>query len=227
MLQISSEIQTLVGRYKVHGNARFLSHQETMRVVARAVIRSGIALIYSQGYNPHPKLSLPLPRNVGLASDDELFCAGVQASCSQTCENFSFSDLIAKQLPEGFELVSVAVTEKPVTYQPVEVEYLVKINHRQETRQLFSDVQKLNEQIQAGRQILIERITDEKGSVKTIDAGKFLKSFEIARQGVGVFCRVLPTGTIRPDEILRLLGMDSYEISSSIIRKQITWQIDE
>ena len=76
------------GRYKIHGNARFLSHQETMRVIARAIIRSGIALIYSQGYNPHPKLSLPLPRNVGLASDDELFCAGIQASCSKRARIF-------------------------------------------------------------------------------------------------------------------------------------------
>ena len=191
-----------------------------MRVIARAIIRSGIALIYSQGYNPHPKLSLPLPRNVGLASDDELFCVRIQAS-----ENLSFTDLIAEQLPDGFELIWVAVTGKPVTYRSVEVEYLVK--PAKKTQRLLSDIQKINERIQAGGEILIERTINQKGDVKTVDVAKFLKLFENTGQGVKVFCKVLPTGTIRPDEILKLLGIEPCEISGSIIRKQITWRIDE
>jgi len=191
-----------------------------MRVIARAVIRSGIALIYSQGFNPHPKLSLPLPKNVGLASDDELFCVRIEAS-----ENLSFKDLIAEQLPDGFELVSVVVIERPVTYRPVEVEYLVK--PAEKTQRLFSDIQKINEQIQTSSEILIERTINQKGDIKTVDVAKFLKLFEITEQGIRVFCRVLPTGTIRPDEILKLLGMEPCEISSSIIRKQVIWQIDE
>ncbi len=187
-----------------------------MRVIARATVRSGIALIYSQGFNPHPKLSLPLPRNVGLASDDELFCVKIEAS-----EGFSFKELIAEQLPGGFELVSVAVTEKPVTYRPIEVEYLVKPAEK------ITDIQKINEQVQTGSEILIERTINSQGDVKTVDIAKFLRLFEFTAQGVRVFCRVLPTGTVRPDEILKLLGMQPCEISSSIIRKQVTWQIDE
>jgi len=195
-----------------------------MRVIARAIIRSGIEPAYSQGYNPHLKLSLPLPRNVGLASDDELFCAGIEASCRQQSGNSSFADSIAEQLPEGLELISVEIIEKPVAYQPVEVEYLVKVNLSEKQEQFFAKIQKINEQIQAGSEILIERTVNQEGDVKTIDVGKFLKSFEIVQQGARVFCRVLPTGTIRPDEILRLLNMDSYEVSSSIVRKKVIWQ---
>ncbi len=193
-----------------------------MRVIARAIIRSGIVPIYSQGYNPHLRLSLSLPRNVGLASDDELFCVRIQVS-----ESFLFKDSIAEQLPAGFELVRVEVIEKSVTYQPIEVEYLVKVNLSGKTQQFFSDIQRLNEQIQAGSELLIERTINRKGNVKTVDVGKFLKFFEIVQQGIRVFCKILPAGTIRPDEILKLLGMEPCEISSSIIRKQITWRIDE
>lgn len=195
-----------------------------MRVIARAIIRSGIEPAYSQGYNPHLKLSLPLPRNVGLASDDELFCAEIEASCRQQSGNFSFADSIAEQLPEGLELISVEIIEKPVTYRPVEVEYLVKVNLSEKQEQFFAKIQKINEQIQAGSEILIERTVNREGDVKTVDVGKFLKFFEIVQQGAMVFCRVLPTGTIRPDEILRLLNMDSYEVSSSIVRKKVIWQ---
>jgi radical SAM-linked protein len=195
-----------------------------MRVISRAIIRSGIEPAYSQGYNPHLKLSLPLPRNVGLASDDELFCAGIEALCRQQSGDSSFADSIAEQLPEGLELISVEIIKKPVAYQPVEVEYLVKVNLSEKQEQFFAKIQRINEQIQAGSEILIERTVNQEGDVKTVDVGKFLKSFEIVQQGARVFCRVLPTGTIRPDEILRLLNMDSYEVSSSIVRKKVIWQ---
>ena len=184
-----------------------------MRVIARAIVRSGIEPSYSQGYNPHLRLSLPLPRNVGLASDDELFCVRIEAS-----ENLSFKDLIAEQMPEGLELVSVEITTNPVTYQPVEVEYLVKPAGK------GADIQKINERIGSGGEIPIERTINKEGDVKTVDVAKFLKSFEIVQDGIRVFCKVLPTGTIRPDEILRLLNMDSYEISNSITRTKIIWQ---
>lgn len=167
---------------------------------------------------------MPLPRNVGLASDDELFCVKIQALSVQNPDELL--GRIAEELPGGFELVSAAVTEKPVTYQPVEVEYLVRVNPSEKMQQFLANIKKLNEQIQAGRQILIERTLDQKGSVKTVDVGKFLKPFEITQQGIRVFCKVFPTGTIRPDEILKLLKMETHQISSEVIRKQITWQIN-
>jgi radical SAM-linked protein len=197
-----------------------------MRVIARAIIRSGIGLIYSQGYNPHPRFSLPLPRNVGLASDDELFCIKIQTQGRQQSEDFSFAGLIAEQLPKGFELVSVAVHNQPVMYRPVEVEYLIKIDLQDRAQHFFSDIESLNERLRAEGEIVIERTVNQNGSVKTVDVAKFLKSFDITQQGISVFCKVLPTGTIRPDEILRLLKIEPQEISGSVIRKKITWQID-
>ena len=197
-----------------------------MRVIVRAIIRSGIGLIYSQGYNPHPRFSLPLPRNVGLASDDELFCVKIQTQSKQQSGGFSFAGSIAGQLPKGFELVSVAIHNEPVTYRPVEVEYLVKINLQDKTQQFFSNIESLNERIGGRGEIVIERTVNQEGSVKTVDVAKFLESFDVTQQGISVFCRVLPTGTIRPDEILKLLKMEPGEISISVIRKKITWQID-
>lgn len=187
-----------------------------MRVIARAIVRSGIEPVYSEGFNPHLKLSLPLPRNVGLSSEDELFCVKIKAS-----ENIS-QDSLAKQLPERFELVSFDVTERGISYQPVEVEYFIKVNLPDKREQ----IQRINEQIQAGEEILMERTVNEEGDIKIVDVAKYLKPFEIADNGVRVICRILPSGTIRPDEILRLLDIDSSEISSSIIRKKVSWQIN-
>ena len=63
---------SVIVKFGIKGNLRFLSHAETIRLFERACVRAGIKLVYSQGFNPHPKLSLPLPRTVGVESDDDL-----------------------------------------------------------------------------------------------------------------------------------------------------------
>ena len=60
--------------FSVDGDIRFLGHRDMLRLFARAVVRSafgGLAVRYTQGFNPHPRLSIPLPRPVGIASDAE------------------------------------------------------------------------------------------------------------------------------------------------------------
>ena len=83
--------------------------------------------------------------------------------------------------------------------------------------------------MQVGSFFEIYGLRDAKGNItgsKIVDVAKFLKLFEVCREGVMVFCKVLPAGTIRPDEILELLDMSPSEISTSVVRKQIHWQID-
>jgi radical SAM-linked protein len=43
-------------RYERVGDLRFLSHRETMNVLARALRRARVPVHYTQGFNPQPKL---------------------------------------------------------------------------------------------------------------------------------------------------------------------------
>lgn len=215
----------MAGRYKIHGSIRFLSHQEALRVVQRALLRSGADLIYSQGYNPRPKLSLPLPKSVGLASEDELFCAQIACKGGDG-ENTAMFKNIAAQLPEGFSLTELIVHNGRVAYQPLEAEYLVFINDAEELVKVSSQADKLNGLILAGEEMAIERTLDEKGSVKTVDVGKFLKSFEQVPEGIRVVSKITDRGTIRPDEILRLLSLEPERIGISMVRKKVNWQMN-
>ena len=47
------------------GNIRFISHLDLLRLFKRAFKRSGIELVYSQGFNPHPKLGFAQPLSLG------------------------------------------------------------------------------------------------------------------------------------------------------------------
>jgi len=51
--------------------ARFLSHLEVSAALIRAVNRSGLNLVYSEGFHPHPKISFAFATAVGMESEGE------------------------------------------------------------------------------------------------------------------------------------------------------------
>lgn len=59
-------------RFSKTGRAVYLSHLDLMRTMQRAFLRAGYPLKYSEGFNPHPQISILLPLSVGCASVCEL-----------------------------------------------------------------------------------------------------------------------------------------------------------
>ena len=55
------------------GDARFLSHRNTMDVFERAIRAAGLPARYSEGFNPHMKLSMGPALPLGLESLHEVF----------------------------------------------------------------------------------------------------------------------------------------------------------
>ena len=59
-------------RFEKTGRAVYISHLDLMATMQRAFSRAGLELKYSEGFNPHPLISILLPLSVGTASVCEL-----------------------------------------------------------------------------------------------------------------------------------------------------------
>ena len=59
-------------RFAKTGKAKYISHLDLMSTMQRVLIRAGVGLKYSQGFNPHPTISIALPLSVGCSSVCEL-----------------------------------------------------------------------------------------------------------------------------------------------------------
>ena len=59
-------------RFSKTGRVIYISHLDLMATMHRALIRAGVKLKYSQGFNPHPSISIALPLSVGNSSVCEL-----------------------------------------------------------------------------------------------------------------------------------------------------------
>jgi radical SAM-linked protein len=81
--------------YKV-GNMRFISHLDLQRLFIRAMRRAGIDLVYSLGYNPHPKISIVQPLSLGFES---------------TCDYFEIETAAEENIEEMISAVNAALPE--------------------------------------------------------------------------------------------------------------------
>ncbi|MCL2408942.1 MAG: TIGR03936 family radical SAM-associated protein [Oscillospiraceae bacterium] len=59
-------------RFCKTGNAKYISHLDLMATMQRGLLRAGVNLRYTEGFNPHPIMSIALPLSVGCESVCEL-----------------------------------------------------------------------------------------------------------------------------------------------------------
>jgi len=82
---------------------KFISHLDIMRLWQRALHRAGIPLAYTEGFSPHPRISLAAPLAVGVTSEAEL----MDVFCSKWVSPHSFTAAVSQQLPPGIEISQV------------------------------------------------------------------------------------------------------------------------
>ena len=55
------------------GRLQYISHLDLQRALNRMLLRSGLPIGYSEGFNPHPKLNIALPLSIYQEGERELF----------------------------------------------------------------------------------------------------------------------------------------------------------
>jgi radical SAM-linked protein len=204
-------------KFRVQGILRFISHAEMLKVFQRACARAGIEIQHSQGFNPHPKLSLPLPRPVGIESDDELLCIRMNGNLNES----QIKTMLSAQLPEGCELLSVNFAQTAKSVQPCSVTYIVPVRPECINDKLRVRV----ENLLASESLVMERRIDTKKSkIKMLDVRPFLESIKFDNKSIVVGCRITPAGSVRIGEILELLEIGVEELAAPVKRTNLQWQ---
>lgn len=92
------------------GRAVYISHLDLMRTLTRAFMRAGLRLKYSEGFNPHPNISIALPLSVGCESNCEI----MDFKLTEEREAAEIGGLLSAQLPEGIEVIDVYEAQRKV-----------------------------------------------------------------------------------------------------------------
>ena len=99
-------------RFSKTGRAVYISHLDLMRTMQRAFMRAGYALKYSEGFNPHPQISILLPLSVGCSSQCEL----MDFSLKHDVDLAQLPANLTAAMPEGIEVTDAYEAEKKVKF---------------------------------------------------------------------------------------------------------------
>lgn len=95
-------------RFVKQGRAAYLSHLDVMRTFQRAFIRAGVRVKHSEGFNPHPKMSIAVPLQLGCESVAELLDVTVLEAPEE------LTAALNRALPEGIRVTTAAPPVRPV-----------------------------------------------------------------------------------------------------------------
>jgi radical SAM family uncharacterized protein/radical SAM-linked protein len=95
-------------QYTRKGKLRYLSHLEMTSVILRGLRRAGVALAYTKGFSPAPKVSFGPPLSVGVNGENEYLDMEVYPPFDPV----EYREIINKHMPDGLTFKDMAFIHK-------------------------------------------------------------------------------------------------------------------
>ena len=106
----------VVLKFRKSSAARWLSHLDVIRVLERAIRRAGLPIMYSQGFNPRPRMAFGPPLPLGATSDAEM----IVLRLAQPMDPSELKERLNAQLPDGVEAIEArTVTDDRPALGPI------------------------------------------------------------------------------------------------------------
>ncbi len=180
----------------------------------RALARSGLPVRRTEGFNPRPKITLPLPRSVGVAASDERlvveFSKPVSAGEAQ--------QLLASRLPEGVQLLDAVLLEDARACHPRAATYELRFSPNEAHR-----MQTAVDRFLAAASIPMPRVMPGAGRTRLFDVRPCVQRMECLPDRVRWTQDIHPDGTAKPAEVLEALGLNGRACLHRVERTQVAY----
>ena len=204
--------------YAKDGPLRYTSQLDLARIWERSLRRAGLALLYSQGFNPRPKVQLAVGLPLGYASRCEIVDAWLE---TEIPDEPPVIDRLNAASPRGLTVSDV----RPVDIHAPSLQSLVwsttyLVTFREPPA--LADLSRRVEGLLAQNEIWRER------REKRVDLRPLIDRLSvIAEPAAGLEMRLAASaerGTARPDEVLPELGLDP--AGALVVRTAIQFRPD-
>ncbi len=202
-------------RFRKGGELRFLSHHDLLRAFERMMRRAGLPLRFSQGFHPKPRMVFASALGLGIVGCQEVL--EIELEEPLVCELVHAR--LAEQAPHGMEVLSVqridprttARAHRAVYELPVPVDCLPALGSR---------INELLEQEESW----VERTKPE---ARRINVRAYLIDLTVRRDRLVIELRITPQGSARPEEVLRVLGLDELLPDGAVLERTLLELEDE
>lgn len=181
-----------------------LSHLDYMNVFMRALLRSKLPAAWSEGFNPHLKVSFATALAVGVTSD----CEYVDFELTAPVSEFDVAKRLNAQLPNGAEILRLKKLRgksKPVMSLVDMSRYEIRLPFEEK---FLSAAQSSVRNFNAASEIKFMRVTPKKS--RELEAKKYLVepvtiSLASGELLIKFSVRIMAEGSLKPSEVLNIL----------------------
>jgi radical SAM-linked protein len=198
-------------RFRKGDDLRFLSHHDLMRTFERMLRRANLPFRSTQGFHPKPRLVFALSLPLGVVGVEEV----VELELSHALPAEEISAALAGQAPAGLDILSVRPVEFRAGAQVCRLCYRVWLpaDAVEPTLRRAAQVLALSEH-------WVERT---RPPARRIDLRPSLRDLRVTADAGGAVLEMdlcpTPAGTAKPDEILRLLGLESLIDAGAVLER--------
>ena len=199
--------------FSITGMLRFVSHLELQNFWARLLVRADIPVQFTQGFNPRPRLSLPLPRSVGVGTIHDRVRIVVDTDfCAAT-----MLEKLKAVAPFEMELGRAWVSPANRLERVDAVEYHIDL-----TGYVTEEITIKIDEILRGPCLVTRRVKRTKQNT-TVDLKPWLLELAIQEKCVRAKVAYTDKGSIKPGELLGLLGLPAHKFIGKMTRVKTYW----
>ena len=207
-------------RYSKKGPARYTAHLDLIRELERSMRRAHLPVAFSEGFNPHPKMSIAAPLPVGTEGLEEL----AEVEMTRAVEPDRMAEILNTVLPPGLKVCEVAEISSAAPALMAALEraiYIVKLDGED----LPAPLPGAAVQAFMARDCVEIRRRGKDGKEKVRDIRPGIMKLEVLPGGDGLCLRMeLKTGSVmnvRPAEVVMAL-LEHSNITADPADLQIT-----
>jgi radical SAM-linked protein len=204
----------VVVEYAIGGDLRFLSHLDEIRMLTRALVRARWPLAYSQGFNPIPRLSIPLPRYVGLAS----LCQLAMIELSEPRSGAELEASLAAALPADCLVRRVGPAASRRAPQPLGATFEIPIEAAD-----AEIVARTTERLRASRPENARDLAPDADAARTVDPLDSLTHVSFDGRVLRLRQRYSARRRPRPTELLKEFGLAPEVYGHLVVRTETDW----
>ncbi len=194
-----------------------------MTAIERTILRARLPIRYTQGFNPHPILSLPCPRPTGVASKDDLLVMDLNEP-DEAIEPDSMLETLNQAGPQGLRCTAARILPQRIAPQPEQIEYRLPLDQRQ-MQTVRDHLETLDTQPEwtVQRRKKTKRRSRSEEATRPVDLRPLIGSIRLQDDTLVLDLLSDRQRWAKPAEILGLLGLDAQTDLARLVRTRTTF----
>jgi radical SAM-linked protein len=201
-------------RFRKGGDLRFLSHHDLMRTFERMLRRAGLPVRTTRGFHPKPRLVFALSLPLGVVGGEEV----VELELDEALPPEDVHARLSRQAPPGLEILSLRRIPPRAGAQVRRLCYRLPLPASR-----AGDARARAAEVLAAPERFVERTRPPR---RRLDIRPFLYDLRVSGPHDGgehaaleMHLELTPAGTARPEEVLRVLGLDDLLVAGAVLER--------